>query len=159
MDSFVAADCGIRQLHARYIDAVWRKDAAGFADCFTDDGEWKIAGMHIRGRAELTEKFELLLSTSARVQIIAGTPILEAGDGGAYGRLQITELVQLTDGSSAMTLGVYHDHYVVTDGMWRFRWRHFSLGYRGPIDLSAELVPSPARPGPDEPTLTRRKAD
>ena len=26
MTDFVAADCGIRQLHARFVDAVWRPD-------------------------------------------------------------------------------------------------------------------------------------
>ncbi len=44
MTDLAAADNGIRQLHARYADAVWRKDYPSFGDCFTEDCEWRIAG-------------------------------------------------------------------------------------------------------------------
>ena len=47
MSDFVAAEAGIRQLHARFVDAVWRKDADAFAECFAHDGEWKIAGLEL----------------------------------------------------------------------------------------------------------------
>lgn len=162
MTDFVVADSGIRQLHARFMDAVFRKDAEAFADCFAENAEWKIAGMHIRGRTEIGGLFGKLMAICARVQIIAGTPVLEVGQGVATGRMQVTELAKMADGTSAMTLGVYYDRYVEAGGRWRFQWRHFSLHYRGPIDLSAALVdspdygPPPAMPGQDEPTLTRR---
>jgi hypothetical protein len=39
VDEFLIADCGIRQLHARFTDAVWRQDADEFSGCFTTDGE------------------------------------------------------------------------------------------------------------------------
>ncbi len=162
MTGFVIAEYGIRQLHARFADAVWRKDAGAYADCFAEDAEWKIATMHIRGRADIGGTFAKLLAACARVQIIAGTPLLEIGQGTATGRIPITELAKMADGSSAMTLGVYYDRYVEEAGRWRFQWRHFGLHYRGPTDLSAALVecpdygPPPGIPGPDEPTFTRR---
>ena len=162
MTEFVIAEYGIRQLHARFADAVWRKDAGAYADCFAEDAEWKIATMHIRGRADIGGTFAKLLAACARVQIIAGTPLLEVGQGTATGRIQITELAKMADGSSAMTLGVYYDRYVEEAGRWRFQWRHFGLHYRGPTDLSAALVecpdygPPPGIHGPDEPTFTRR---
>jgi uncharacterized protein (TIGR02246 family) len=160
----ITADFGIRQLHARFADAVFRKDADAFAACFALAGEWKIAGMHIRGREEIRDKFDTLLAPCARVQILTGTPVLEFNSDGVSGRLQMTELAKMGDGSSALTLGVYFDRYVEEDGRWRFAWRHFGLHYRGPVDLSAELVPCPdfgpppGMPAPEEPTLTRRKA-
>lgn len=162
MTDFVVADCGIRQLYARFADAVWRKDNDAFADCFAADGEWKIASLHFRGRAEIAGAFGKLLAICARVQIITGTPLLEVGRGTAAGRIAITELAKMTDGSSAMTLGIYYDRYVQEGDRWRFAWRHFGLHYRGPVDLSADLVecpdygPFPGMPGPDEPTFTRR---
>ncbi len=116
MTEFVIAEYGIRQLHARFADAVWRKDAEAYADCFAEDAEWKIATMHIRGRADIGGTFAKLLAACARVQIIAGTPLLEIGQGTATGRIQITELAKMADGSSAMTLGVYYDRYVEDGG-------------------------------------------
>ena len=162
MSEFVVADSGIRQLHARFVDAVWRKDPEAFADCFTEDAEWKIATMRFRGRAEIGAAFGRLLGVCARVQIIPGMPVLEVGQGTATGRIHMTELAKMVDGSSALTIGVYYDRYVEDAGRWRFQWRHFGLHYRGPTDLSAALVdcpdygPPPGMPGPDEPTFTRR---
>ncbi len=162
MNDFVLAESGIRQLHARFADAVWRKDTEAYAQCFAEDAEWKIATMHIRGRAEIAGTFGKLMAACARVQMITGTPLLELGQGTASGRLQITELAKMADGSSAMTLGVYYDRYVEHAGRWLFQWRHFGLHYRGPADLSAALVecpdygPPPGLPGADEPTFTRR---
>ncbi len=159
----VAADYGIRQLHARFADAVFRKDADAFAECFALAGEWKIAGLHIRGREEIRSKFATLLAPCARVQILTGTPVLDIGRDGVSGRLQMTELAKMMDGSSALTVGVYFDRYLEEEGRWRFGWRHFGLHYRGPIDMSADLVECPdfgappGMPDADEPTLTRRK--
>ena len=48
-----AAHFGIRQLHARLADAVWRQDADQFAACWLSDGLWKIAGMEVRCRAAM----------------------------------------------------------------------------------------------------------
>ena len=162
MTDFVAVDCGIRQLHARFIDAVFRKDAEAFAQCFAENAEWKIAGMHIRGRSEICPLFGKLMAICARVQIIMGTPVLNIEQNSVAGRVNVTEFAKMTDGSSALTLGVYYDRYVEEGGCWRFQWRHFSLHYRGPTDLSAALVespdygPPPGMPAADEPTLTRR---
>jgi ketosteroid isomerase-like protein len=162
MTEFVVADSGIRQLHARFTDAVWRKDADAFADCFAEDGEWKLAGLHMRSRAEIGSTFAKLLSACDRVLMIQGTPLLEVGQGTATGRIHVTELAKMADGSSAMTIGIYYDRYVDVGGLWLFQWRHFGLHYRGPTDLSAALVdcpdygPPPSMPGPDEPTFTRR---
>jgi hypothetical protein len=162
MSDLLLADMAIRQLHARFVDAVWRKDADAFAGCFADDGEWKIAGLHFRSRAEIGAMFGKLLSTCDRVMIIPGPPLLDIGDGVATGRVHCTELAKLADGSSAMTLGVYYDRYVAEGDRWLFQWRHWGLHYRGSVDLSAPLVecpdygPPPGLPGPDEPTFTRR---
>ena len=162
MTPFVVADSGIRQLYARFIDAAWRKDADSFAACFAPDGEWKIANMHMRGRAAIVGGFARLLASCKRVRIILGQPVLEIGEGTASGRVPITEFVKLADDSSAMTLGVYYDRYVQEGDRWLFQWRHLGLHYRGPIDLSGDLSdcpdygPPPAMPGPDEPTFTSR---
>lgn len=162
MTDFVVADCGIRQLHARFVDAVWRQDAETFAACFATDGEWKIAGLSMRGRDEIAEGCRNLLGRCHRIQLISSQPILEVGDGTAIGRLQMTELTRKNDGTSALTLGTYHDTYVDQDGAWRFQRRHWSMAYHGPTDLSGTYVDQPdygafpAMPAPDEPTFVRK---
>src|SRR5215211_6699081 len=120
MTDFVAADCGIRQLHARFADAVWRKDADAYADLFAEDGEWKIAGLHVRGRDEIRTMFARLLSACERVRMIVGTPILDVGQGTAVGRVDATEIAKMGDGTAALTIGIYYDRYVEQGGRWLF---------------------------------------
>jgi hypothetical protein len=161
-NDYVIAECGIRQLHARAIDTVWRKDAEAFAACFAEQGEWKIAGLHMRGRAEIATTFARLLGLCERVVLTAGTPLLEVSQGTGSGRVQCVEFAKMMDGTSAMTVGIYYDRYLEEAGEWRFKWRHWAMQYRGPIDLSAQFVKTtdygafPGMPGPDEPTFTRK---
>jgi SnoaL-like domain len=161
MNDFVLADSGIRQLHARFIDAVWRKDAQAFSECFAKDGEWKIAGMHMKGRMQIVEAIGKLLGVCDRVFILATMPLLELTAEGASGRLYCSEFAKMPDGSSAMALGIYYDRYVEEDGRWRFKHRHWSFQYRGPMDLTGPFAgvpdygPFPVAPGPDEPTYVR----
>ena len=58
MTDFTTAEAGIRALHQRYTDAVWRQDFDAFARCFAEDGEWRISGMVLKVASaydELTE--------------------------------------------------------------------------------------------------------
>jgi len=161
MSDYLAVESAIHQLHARFQDAVWRKDAEAFANCFANDGEWKIAGLHVRGRDSIRSQIAARLGICERVRIILGIPLLDLGPGAATSRVPVTEFARLRDGTSALTLGIYYDRYIEEDGRWCFSWRHFGLHYRGPLDLSAAFVdspdfgPPPAMPGQDEPTFTR----
>ena len=162
MTEFIVADSGIRQLYARYIDAVWRKDADAFGRCFAADGEWKIAGMHLRGRAEISGTIARLLGGYERVLMTVSTPVLEVGAGRATGRVHCLEYAKFLDGTSVATIGIYYDRYVEEEGHWRFQWRQWALHYRGPVDLSAQFVnspeygPFPNMPSPDEPMSVRK---
>src|SRR5579871_1207168 len=78
MTDFVTAECMIRQLQARYCDAVWRLDFEAFGDCFTETCEWRIGGAIIRGRKEIVEYNRTLFTTKfRRLLITLRTPILE----------------------------------------------------------------------------------
>lgn len=161
MTDFIAADAGIRQLYARFADAVWRQDAAEFSSCFASDGLWKIAGMEIAGRARIAEMCSTMLSRCSHIHIITGLPILDVKGGTAKGRLSMTEFARMQDGSTAMTIGWYHDDYVEHDGRWRFRKRHWVMKYRGSPDLTGHFADTPDYgafpdgPADDEPTYVR----
>lgn len=158
----IAADFGIRQLHARFVDAVWRQDAEQFAACWTSDGLWKIAGMEVRGAAALADACTQMLGRCRHIHLLVGPAILEADGEEVRGRLNVTEYTLMQDDTAALTFGWYHDRYAQEAGRWRFRSRHWSFKYRGPLDLSGAYVDTPdygafpGFPGPDEPTFVRK---
>lgn len=147
------AESGIRQLHARCADAVWRKDADGFANCFTENGEWIIAGIHFRGRAQLASGFKRFLDLNQRVLMRFGTPILTLGDPTVLGRTYVIEDIKTLDNRGMKTIGIYHERFVLQGDQWLFQWRHFDTHYHGPPDLSEPLTncpdhgPPPGMPG------------
>lgn len=158
-----AARAGIAELHARYTDAVWRKDAASFAQCFTAQGEWRISGMELQGRDQIAETIERILSRLDRVLITFGTPILSVGEGVASGRTYIDERCAWKDGNRTVSIGRYYERFVEVDGCWLFDWRLFQLLYRGPPDLTGEFFdpedwgPPPGMPPRDATTQDMAK--
>lgn len=161
MDEFTVAAVGVQQLHARFVDAVFRQDIEEFAACFAKYGVWKIAGMELAGREAIHAAAGKLLGRCEKIQLIAQMPILEVDGGAAQGRQQMTELARMPDGAGFITFGVYHDQYVLEDGRWRFARRHWAFKYRGPFDLSASFVATPDygvfpdAPADDEETYVR----
>lgn len=162
MTDFMMAESGIRQLYARYADAVWRQDGEAFGDCFTQDAVWKIAGRRVEGRAAIAELFLASVAPSERVMFWSGAPVITIGDGEVTGRVQVTELIKRRDGEGVRTLGWYYERFAEQAGAWRFAWHHFDLFYYGRPDLSDPITPwgdygpPPAFPGPDAPTPERR---
>ena len=157
MTSLSEADSAIRQLHARYIDAVWRQDAAAFGDCWVENAEWKIIGSEIRGRAPIVALWSQVMQNFERVIQFYHQPILEVGEGAASGRTYVTEHNCFKDGRKAFTIGLYHETYRDDGDRWRFTWRHFDLFYMGPPNLSGtffdipEYGPPPHHPDPSRP--------
>ena len=143
MTDFQTAETAIRQLHARYADAVWRKDYAAFADCFTEDAQWRISGMVLRGREEITWNLKRLMPRFRRILMTFRTPILDVGDGHASGKTFVTEQSALVDGNPASTIGIYYERFVDQGDRWRCSWRLFQLHYMGPEDLSGPFFDNP----------------
>jgi hypothetical protein len=150
----------IAQLYARYADAVWRHDYDAFGQCFAPDGEWRISGLELHGRTEITATIARILARLRRVRIVFGTPILDFGPSGtASGRIQMTEHRAWINGETDISLATYYDRYVLADGRWLFAWRLFAMDYCGPPDLTGTWLetpdygPPPAMPPLDAPTL------
>ena len=143
MTDFTVAETAIRQLHARYIDAVWRKDLDSFADCFAVDSEWRIEGMVVRGREGAVQFVGQMMVEYPVLFIMLGTPILEVGEGTATGRTYFNARNVKKNGEAFAPIGMYYERFVDEGDRWRFQWRLFQTHYRGPPDMSGEFVNNP----------------
>jgi hypothetical protein len=164
MTDFTAAECGIRQLQARYIDAVWRKDLDAFGDCFVEDAEWHVADFEdddiagttepkvitvvVKGRRNCVQFFGQFFEHFDRILMTLRTPILQVNaDGTAIGRTYCTEQNARKDKLPFMSMAIYYDRFVQQGDRWRFKWRYFQIQYMGLPDLSGRFFDMPD-PGP-----------
>ncbi len=147
---------GIRQLHSRYVDAVFRKDYASFGLCWTEQAEWRIAGRVLQGRDAIVGFLEQAMGNFHRVIMTFRNPFVElTGPGEARSRVYVTEQNGFRSGRPGATIGTYFEKVVERDGVWLRDWALFQLHYMGPADLTGDYFeqpdygPPPAFPPPD----------
>jgi uncharacterized protein (TIGR02246 family) len=165
MNDFAAAEAEIRQLYARYADAVWRKDFDAVAHCYTEDAEWRIGGAVVSGRAGIVGHLKMVLAKFERVLVTLRTPVVAVAvavaGATATSRAYLTEQGAFTDGHAITPVGTYFDRMVRQADRWRFTWRLFQTCYVGPPDLSGafyenpDFGPPPAMPKLDAMTFNR----
>jgi hypothetical protein len=160
MTSLAEAQAGIRDLHARYTDAVWRKDIDAFAHCHAEGAEWRISGRVFRGRDEIRDGIAIILDKFIRVLITYRSPILSVGDGIASGRTYIDERCAWKNGNTNIAIGIYYEHFVEVDGVWLYKWRLFQRHYTGAPDMTGAFNEHPDYgPPPAMPPLDANTAD
>jgi ketosteroid isomerase-like protein len=158
MTDLMVAEFTIRQLHARYLDAVWRKDFEAFGDCFAEDAEWRIGGRILRGRAEIVGNLKRLMPNFQRVLMNFRTPLVHIEDGALASRTYVTEQNAFLNGRPGNSIGIYFERFVKQADQLRFKWRLFQLHYIGKMDITTPLFenpdfgPPPAMPPLDAPT-------
>jgi hypothetical protein len=151
----VAIEYGIRQLHARYVDAVWRKDVRSLVECYNAEGQWRIAGRVMKGRKEIADLVGEIFERSNRLLLTFRTPLIDVNRNGVSARTYVTEQCSYTDRPPRSTIGIYHDRFVRSGDRWAYEWRMFETIYLGGADLSGdwfapmELGPMPAMPPRD----------
>ncbi|MFV8816655.1 YybH family protein [Haliea sp. E17] len=160
MKPLYVAEFEIRQLHARYADAVWRKDLEAFGNCFTGDAEWRIGGKILRGRSAIVENLARLLPNFERVLMTFRTPLVDMDeDGDLSSRTYVTENNIFANGKPGSSIGIYYERFVEEDYQLRFKWRLFQTHYLGPADITGPLYqnpdfgPPPQMPPLDAPTI------
>jgi hypothetical protein len=139
MSDFADTLARIMELHARYCDAVIRKDAAAFGDCFTEKCEWRISGTLLDGRAGAVARIKRTFRDARSVFISFGTPILDIDDAGRISaRTYMNERCRWQEGRTNIVLGQYFERYALDGGRLRFSWRLWQGLYMGPADLTGQ---------------------
>jgi ketosteroid isomerase-like protein len=158
MTELMVAEFLVRQLHARYLDAVWRKDFDAFGDCFAEDAEWRIGGKILRGRTEIVGNLKRLMPNFQRVLMTFRTPIVHIENGTVASRTYVTEQNAFLDGRPGKSIGIYFERFVKQGDQLIFKWRLFQLHYLGKMDITTPLFenpdfgPPPGMPPLDAPT-------
>lgn len=164
MTDLAAAEHGIQQLHARYVDAVWRADIETFGDCFAEDCEWRIFGEVFRGRDAVKEMMRGVVKRVTKIMITMRSPVFGVIDGAVCSRTYFTEQSKLATGQPLLMLGTNYVRYQEAGGRWRFDWRLFDIDYMGGPDFSGQYFdnpdygPAPAMPPRDAIPIDHRRS-
>jgi ketosteroid isomerase-like protein len=130
----VGDELALRNLVARYADAVTRMEADALRELFTPDGHWIVTGHgEPRGHDEIVAFLEGLLANWNGIvhALLSGTVTLDTTDPfRATGRWYISEFGQMKSGDEVFFAGVYHDEYQRDAGVWRFARRRYDSLFR-----------------------------
>ena len=143
----IAVEHEIRSLVHRYADAASRRDPAGVASTFTDDGEWHAPELgHFKGRDAMVAFFTTMLDGwNVFLQgLMSGVVNVDSTNPDrASGRWFVHEIGQRSDGTNVSVAGVYHDEYRRDTGMWLITRRRYDPLLRS-VDDATTSVPFPA---------------
>ena len=127
-----ATDTALRHLVARYCDAVIRRDAAAFGNCWAADGTWLLT-KPVNGREAIMATFGKLTSDVQWLVQTAPNAVFEVDEaaGTGTGRVLITETFLTKKGEPGVLVGVYHDRYARVGTSWLFAERRIEAISRG----------------------------
>jgi AcrR family transcriptional regulator len=121
-----ATESALRQLLARYSDAVIRNDADAWIATWAEDGRWSMApGKVIEGREAIRTTWVTAMKGFNWVVHTPGVCVFEVNehDGTATGRVTIEERFDRKKGGTGGILATYTDGYRRVSGQWVFTSR------------------------------------
>jgi len=139
-------ELAIRDLVARYSDAVGRRDEQAWADTWASDAVWSVGPTRASGREAIVKTWSGLMALFRFVTQMPQSGFIEFEGENARGTWHVLELGWPQAGEATCTLGVYDDRYCLTPEGWRFAERTFHIVYMGPPDLSGLLIGHPSAP-------------
>lgn len=136
-----ADELAIRDLNARYIDAVNRYNQDDWSATWSESASWNLLGMEVEGRDNIVQLWGGAMSSFEFALMMLNSGTLQIDGDTASGRWYVTEHIKPKEGDPNITLGVYDDRYIKEDGQWRFAHRHYNVMYQGAADYSGNYTP------------------
>jgi hypothetical protein len=142
-------ELAVRDLVARFTDAVNRRAHHELEALFVEDGEWVVPGIAETrgGPAAAALLGRLLDGFPFLIQLVGSGRVRIDGDRGRA-RWYLTEYARDGEGSAWFFAGTYHDVLARSAEGWRFVSRRFDFLYRGRVDLPGKATPFVLPPAP-----------
>ncbi|MEY9211771.1 nuclear transport factor 2 family protein [Thermobifida halotolerans] len=134
----------IRDLTARFTDAVNRRAPGELADLFAEDGEWHVPGVpEATGREAVSALLENLLGNFPHLIQLTHSGHVDVSGDTATATWYLTESGADASGNGFDFTGVYTDSLVRTEDGWRFARRSFAFLRRTRSEAKARWYPHP----------------
>ncbi|MEZ5503712.1 MAG: nuclear transport factor 2 family protein [Halioglobus sp.] len=134
-------ELALRNLMARYVDAVNRYDADAWIATWAEDGVWNLLGTPVSGRDAILALWQQMMSSFDFALMLPSSCLFEVTGNTASGHWYLHEHTRDRAGHASTILSRYRDTYVRQGGQWLFQSRHYDFIYNGPADLSGAYTP------------------
>jgi uncharacterized protein (TIGR02246 family) len=136
-------DLALRNLMARYIDAVNRNDADAWIATWAEDGVWNLMGEPVSGRNNVLTMWQQMMGNFEFAVMMPSSCLFTVDGDTASGHWYLHEYLRDQQGTGVTILSRYLDTYTRQDGQWLYQSRVYNIIYNGPADLSGEYTPLP----------------
>tara|TARA_R110002049_G_scaffold134756_3_gene294274 strand:- start:933 stop:1367 length:435 start_codon:yes stop_codon:yes gene_type:complete len=136
-------DLALRNLMARYIDAVNRNDADAWIATWAEDGEWNLMGEPVSGRSNVLAMWQQMMGNFDFAVMMPSSCLFTVDGDTASGHWYLHEYLRDQQGTGITILSRYLDTYTRQGGQWLYQSRVYNIIYNGPADLSGAYTPLP----------------
>lgn len=134
----------VRDLTARFSDAVNRRDADALAALFTADGAWQVPGLApLVGHDAIRGFFAGVLQNFEAIVQLSHSGHVEVDGDDARATWYVSELTKDVEGNASTVALVYTDTHVHTEEGWRFADRTCAFLHQRPLDPPGDWQPHP----------------
>ena len=134
-------ELALRNLMARYADAVNRHDADAWVATWAEDGVWNLLGNPVSGRDNILALWLQMMGSFEFALMLPSSCLFQVNGDSASGHWYLHEYTRDLQGTATTVLSRYLNTYVKQGGQWLFQSRHYSFIYNGPADLSGTYTP------------------
>jgi ketosteroid isomerase-like protein len=134
-------ELALRNLMARYCDAVNRVDADAWIATWAEDGIWNLLGNPVSGRDNILALWKQMMGSFEFALMLPSSCLFEVSGDSAGGHWYLHEYTRDPEGNASTVLSRYKDTYVKVGGEWLFKTRDYGFIYNGPSDLSGDYTP------------------
>ena len=131
----------LRDLMARYVDAVNRSDGDAWIATWADNAEWNLLGMPVTGKDNILALWQQMMSSFEFALMLPSSCLFDVNGDTATGHWYLHEYSRDKEGTGTTMLSRYLDSYSRRDGQWLFQTREYSFIYNGPADMSGSFTP------------------
>ena len=136
-----SADAAIRNLIARYCDAVNRYDGEAWAATWAEDARWHFLGGVHEGRDTILAFWSSVMLQLDFAIMLANSALLNIDGEQATGRWYTQEVVRTKGEHGRSIIGVYDDEYACVKGEWLIQSRRYHKLYEVPTDSRETHMP------------------
>lgn len=141
MDNNANDELALRNLMARYVDAVNRSDADAWAATWDDDGSWNLLGNAVSGKANILALWQQMMAGFEFALMMPSSCLFSIDGDTASGHWYLQEFTRDKQGNTGTVLSRYRDTCIRRDHQWLYQSRHYEIIYHGAADLSGNYTP------------------